>query len=81
MGRFFFHLSRGDAVIPDDEGSDLPDVSSAVREAQLVACDLIADALRSGKDEVPSAVIIADEAGRSIGTVALSTVLPRSLRL
>ena len=80
MGRFYFHVRMGEELIPDEEGRDLPDVPAALREAQLAARELLADAIKAGKDHVPDAFVIADEAGRSVGTVALATVLPRPLR-
>ena len=80
MRRFYFHVRMGDELIPDEEGRDLPDLSAALREAQLAARELLADAIKAGKDHVPDAFVIADEAGRSVGTVALATVLPRPLR-
>ena len=80
MSRFYFHLREGDTVIPDDEGQDLPDLSEALREAQLAARDLLAEAIRSGKERVPDAFVIADEAGRAIGTLPLAAVLPKRMK-
>lgn len=80
MGRFYFHLRTGERVIADDEGDDLADVSAARSEALLVARDLLANAIKAGKDQVPEAVVIADERGEQIAVVPLSTVLPRALK-
>jgi len=79
MARFYFHLSEGDQLIIDDEGLDLPDFSAAQREALLGAQELLAEAIKSGKPEVPEALVIADEAGQELGTVPLATVLPEAL--
>src|SRR3954453_18387094 len=81
MGRFYFHLREGDTLIPDDEGQDLPDVSVALREAMLTARDLLAEAIMAGKDEVPDAVVIGDEAGRPVETFPVAVVLPKHLKL
>src|ERR1044072_3948817 len=51
MGRFYFHVRMGDELIPDDEGRDLPDLSAALREAQLAARELLADAIKAGQDQ------------------------------
>ena len=80
MTRFYFHLSEGDQLIIDNEGLDLPDFSAAQREALLDARELLAEAIKSGKPEVPEALVIADEAGQELGTVPLATVLPRPLK-
>jgi hypothetical protein len=80
MGRFYFHLRAGDQIVPDDEGVDLPDLSAAQREAILAARELLAEAIKSGRPEVPEAFVIADEAGRPLGIVPLAAVLPKPLR-
>jgi hypothetical protein len=77
MGRFYFHLQAGDQIVPDDEGIDLPDLSAAQREAILAARELLAEAIKSGKQEVPEAFVIADEEGRALALVPLAAVLPR----
>ncbi|MEA2882299.1 MAG: hypothetical protein QOH32_1555 [Bradyrhizobium sp.] len=80
MGRFYFHLRKGDELIPDEEGQDLPDVSEALREALLAARDLLAEAIKSGRERVPDAFIIANESGQPIETFPLAIVLPKALK-
>jgi hypothetical protein len=80
MTRFYFHLSEGDQLVTDDQGLELPDFSAAQREAELAAREVLAEAIKSGKPEVAEAFVIADEAGRELGTVPLATVLPRPLK-
>jgi hypothetical protein len=80
MGRFYFHVRAGDQLIPDEEGIDLPDFSAARREAILSARELLAEAIMSGKPEVPEAFVIADEGGRELDTVPLAAVLPKTLK-
>jgi hypothetical protein len=80
MGRFYFHLRAGDRVLPDEEGMDLPDFSAARREAIEAARELLAEAIKSGKPEVPEAFVIADESGRELDTIPLAAVLPAPLR-
>ena len=46
MGRFYFHLQTGDQIVPDDEGTELPDLSAAEHEAILAARELVAEAKR-----------------------------------
>jgi hypothetical protein len=69
MGRFYFHLRVGNELTPDEEGTDLPDFSAAQREALLALRELLAEAIKSGRREIPEALVIADEAGRQLCTV------------
>jgi hypothetical protein len=80
MGRFYFHLREGDKLRHDDEGVDLPDFSAAKREALLAARELLAEAIRSGRQRVPDAFVIADESGRTLDTVLLAALLPEPLK-
>jgi hypothetical protein len=80
MARFYFHLQAGDQIVPDEEGADLPDFSAAQREALLAARELLSEAIKSGKPEVPEAFVIADEAGRPLGIVPLAAALPAPLK-
>ena len=81
MGRFHFHFRAGDELIPDEEGIDLPDFSAARREAIEAARELLAEAIKDGRPEVPEAFVITDEAGRELDTVPLAAVLPRPLKM
>jgi hypothetical protein len=76
MGRFYFHIRTGDELAHDPEGSDLADISEARREALAGARELLADAIKAGKERVPDAFVIADETGRAIETVPFAAVLP-----
>src|SRR5258708_1004810 len=80
MRRFYFHLRARDELVPDDEGIDLPDFSAARREAIEAARELLAEAIKEGRAEVPEAFVIADEDGREIDTVPLAAVLPENLK-
>ena len=76
MGRFYFHLRAGDELTSDDEGMDLPDLSAAKREAMRTARELLVEAIKSGKQTVPEAFVIADDEGRALDTISLAAVLP-----
>jgi hypothetical protein len=80
MARFFFHVRTGGELAHDPEGSDLADLAEARREALLAARELLADAIKAGRERVPDAFVIADEAGRAVETVPLAAVLPKPLR-
>lgn len=80
MGRFYFHFRTGDKLTPDEEGMDLPDFSAAHREGLLDARELLAAAISSGRPEVPEALVITDEAGRTLDIILLASVLPVPLK-
>jgi hypothetical protein len=80
MGRFYFHVKDGAALLRDPEGTDLRDAAEAERMALLSARELLANAVRSGKSRFPEAFVIADEQGRTIATVPLAVVLPELLK-
>ena len=80
MGRFYFQLRAGDELLTDDEGQDWPDLSAARREAEQAARELLAEAIRAGKEEIPEAFVIADEDGREIDIVPLAAVLPKLIK-
>ena len=42
MGRFYFHLSDGEEITLDEEGTELPDLSAAEGEAVQAARELLA---------------------------------------
>jgi hypothetical protein len=46
----------------------------------LGARELLAEAIKNGKQKVPDAFVIVDEAGQALETLLLSSLLPRSLK-
>jgi ribosomal protein S1 len=48
MPRFFLNIRDGETYIEDEEGSVLPDVEAACREAVLAAREILASKLRAG---------------------------------
>ena len=81
MGRFYFHLRDGAALITDPEGTDLRDAAEAKRMALLSARELVADAIKAGSPHVPEAFVIADDAGRTLLELPLVEVLPERLKV
>src|SRR3954454_23469659 len=72
MARFYFHLQDGGELIPDQEGTDLPDCETPKQEALHSARELLSNAIRTGKPKVPEAFVIADEAGQMLDVVPLA---------
>jgi Mg-chelatase subunit ChlD len=48
----------------------------AIRSAR----EILADAIRSGENRIPEALLITDEEGRAIETIPFASVLPESLK-
>jgi len=82
MSRYYFHIrmSSPDEMISDQEGSEFSDIASARLEALAAARCILADAIRSGNENIPDAFVIADSQGRELDTVLLSVVLPKRLK-
>jgi hypothetical protein len=80
MARFYFHLRKMGQLVTDDQGLELPNKWAALREAQQCARELLAGAIKSGKETVPEAFVIADEQGREIATLRLEALLPEPLK-
>jgi plasmid stability protein len=66
--------------VTDDQGQDLLDLSAARHEAGQAAREIVAEAIRSSREQVPEAFVIADELGVEIDTVPLKAVLPKPLK-
>jgi hypothetical protein len=63
MPRYFLNIRDGADVIEDLEGSILPDIEAACREAVVAARDILAEKLRAGEVMDGQVFEITDEAG------------------
>jgi hypothetical protein len=79
MSRYYFHLRFDDRTIADQDGSDLPDAAAARQEALVAARQILADAIRSGSENIPEAFVIADSEGKEFETVPFAAALPKRL--
>jgi len=85
MPRYFFHLSFGQRLVPDEEGFELPNRSAACTEALAVVRDLTNPELSGGSRRWASWFLeVADDNGRffrtPIGHPALEVVTPEAPR-
>jgi hypothetical protein len=80
MARYYFNFNSGGAVDPDEEGQELPDVSAAAREAELAARQILAEAIKARKPDVPEAVVVTDESGTEVYSLPFVAVLPKTLK-
>jgi hypothetical protein len=79
MGRYYFHFQSGDKLISDEEGIDFLDYTAAYREAVQSVRELLADAIKADDMRVPDALVISDETGKSLDTIPMADVLPKSI--
>ncbi len=77
MPRFFINIRDGDRLIQDEEGSVLPDVEAACREAVLAARDILSSKLRAGEEVNGQIFEITDENNIVRATFPLRDVLKR----
>jgi hypothetical protein len=80
MARYYFNFKSGDTANPDDEGLDLPDVTAAAREAELTGRQLLAEAIKARKPDVPEAVVVTDESGTEVYSLPFVALLPKTLK-
>jgi hypothetical protein len=79
MPTFYFHTKMNDELLPDFEGDELPDTDHAIEEAIMAAREILAEAIRAGKEPLIEAIVIADGRGQQIEVVPLAEVLPKRL--
>jgi hypothetical protein len=63
MPRFFFDFDDGSMIVRDDEGTDLPDVAAARREAYEMVAQVAADSV-PGETPVSLHVVVRDDCGK-----------------
>lgn len=59
--RFYFNYRKHDCLLRDPEGSELPDEAAATDEAIYSARELMASAVRDGRDISDEAFEVVDE--------------------
>ena len=75
MPRFFFDIHQTHSVVADNEGSELPDLRTAKREALVSLRQLLADLLRgSGSIEVQQ-IEVTNAAGQVLAVVRLEDAM------
>jgi hypothetical protein len=72
MPRFYFDVDDGQLLARDDQGSDLPDLAAAERQASEALGDIAHDVLRSGTAMGTIAVSIRNSTGEELLVVSLT---------
>jgi hypothetical protein len=80
MARFYINFRKGDLLVIDDEGIELPNIEAARDWAIASARDLVSEAIKYNGDITVQAVVITDEDGQEVMTIVMRDVLPASLR-
>jgi hypothetical protein len=80
VARFFFNVRDGAYLLKDEEGIDLPSIDHARAQALQSTRELLAEAIKSGGDLSVDAVVVADEQGNEITSIAIKEALPKRLR-
>lgn len=75
MPRYFFHLCDGDRLKTDLDGSELPDLEAALREALESARFLLSEKVLKGEIVNGQHFEISDHVGKVLATLALRTAL------
>lgn len=80
MPRYYRHIRQGDYLIQDPEGIELSGLDAARAEVIDGIRDLVAEAIRRGRDDwVKDAIVITDAAGQELMTIPFIEALPPSL--
>lgn len=67
MPRFFFHYRTDDELIPDRDGSELPDLEAAEHNAAALAKAIVERAASTGGDtRLPRSIEITDASGEEL---------------
>lgn len=80
MPRFYFQSYMGDDIVTDHEGEEFPDVAVARKKALICVREILAEAIKSGKDKIPDRLVIIDGDGRGLDSVSFQEALPTSLK-
>ena len=75
MPHFFFHIRQRDGVLPDEKGSDLPDLDAARREAAITLRHLVGAGLRCNGTSGVEQIEVTDSAEQIVAVVGLGDLL------
>ena len=77
MSRYFFHIADQADVIIDDEGLDLPNLGSAMAEAEFSALDYAAKCFRDGKPVEGRRIVVRDARGMTLMECGVDDLVAR----
>ena len=80
MSRYYFNVRHQNCMLPDPDGSELPSLEHARKEAVEALLDLVANSLVARSSRIPLGLDVADDHGAVLLTVVLRDVLPPALQ-
>ena len=80
MPRFNINFRIAGQIVLDDVGQDLPGLEEAKATAIASAREILANNIRTNNDAVLDSVIIANERGEELVTIAAKDVLPDAIK-
>lgn len=72
MARYFLHLFNHIGAVPDDEGTEVPDVATARHLAVQSVRDIVSEEAKGGVVDLSGRIEIADEGGSTLDVVPFS---------
>jgi hypothetical protein len=80
MARYFLHLRGFDGdLMEDEEGTDFPTFAAAREYAIAAMGDLVAEAIKDGREAHYEMIVLADEHGSHLASVPVVAPLPATL--
>ncbi len=79
MARFYFHIRKGDDLVTDPEGVEVPNSEIVRDEAIEAARDLLSEGDLQGLDRRGWAFEVADESGQTVLTLPFSEAVEPDL--
>jgi hypothetical protein len=80
LPRFYINFRTAGQIVLDDVGQDLPGLEEAKATAIASARELLANNIRTNNDAVLDSVIVANERGEELATIAAKDLLPDAMR-
>jgi len=80
MPRFYINFRTAGRIVLDDVGQDLPGLEEAKATAIASAREILANNIRTNNDAMLDSVLIANETGEELVTIAAKDLLPDGIR-
>ncbi|MBD8549009.1 DUF6894 family protein [Sphingomonas sp. CFBP 8760] len=81
MPIYFFHITEGDQVVTDLEGTERPDIAAVQKTAIESAGGLITEAVRNGVRNYQGRFDVEDEHGNPVLTLTFACPIQMEVRL
>lgn len=75
MPRFFLHLFNRVGAVPDDEGTEVPDIATARHLAVQSVRDILSEEAKHGVIDLEGRIEIADDGGATLDVVPFASAV------